>query len=77
MDPTRCEGGCGRWIHHPKRAKVKKRRFCLVCANPRKRLVHPEPPPAKPPSSTPRWRKMRKRFFAKLKRRGLLDTRRP
>lgn len=31
MDPTRCEGGCGRWVFHRKSGRGGQRRFCDAC----------------------------------------------
>ena len=58
MDPTRCEGGCGRWVFHPeRRAASRQKRFCDVCSNPKKRLV---PVVTRPLSQTPVAKKARR-----------------
>lgn len=59
MDPTRCEGGCGRWVHHPKRrAASRRKRFCSVCERSGKRLTDTPP---RVLSKTPAARKARRK----------------
>lgn len=59
MEPTRCEGGCGRWVYHPqRRAASRRKRFCSVCERPEKRLVDTAP---RPLSQTPVARKARRK----------------